>query len=112
MAGAALAMLHAPSGAQEQKLADTGAAVTYIQVKHILSNRCQVCHSATPQQQDVFEAPKGIRFDTPFEIATYAPKIKEQAVVSENMPPGNVTEITPSERKELGDWIAAGAKVP
>ena len=33
-----------------------------------------------------------------------------QAVLSNAMPPGNITEITPEERQVLAGWIADGAQ--
>ena len=39
----------------------------------------------------------------------HAPLISLQAVRSDAMPPGNVTDMTAAERQVLAAWIAAGA---
>jgi uncharacterized membrane protein len=47
------------------------------------------------------------------EIKKYAPRIRQQAVDSQNMPLGNETDMTPQEREKLGaglDALAAGQK--
>ncbi len=93
-------------------VAEAGAApVTFADVKHIVDQRCHVCHSARPQFPGFAEAPKGIMFDTPAQIKRLAPQILVQAVKTRTMPLGNVTEITEAERSALGSWIVAGSKL-
>jgi len=92
--------------------ADVAAApVAFAEVRHIVEARCQVCHSATPRFEGIAEAPKGVMFDTPAEIAAHAPQIYTQAVASRAMPLSNLTGITEEERQTLGVWIAAGSKL-
>ena len=55
--------------------------------------------------------PGGVAFDTPEEIAARAPRIRERAVVTRTMPPGNKTRITDYERAVLARWIERGAAV-
>ena len=86
------------------------AAPSFKEIKQIISSRCQTCHSEETSQPGIYEAPKGIKLDTAFEITTYAPKINEQVVVARLMPLGNVTEMTEEERKKIAAWFAAGAK--
>lgn len=86
------------------------APVAFSTVQGIIAQRCESCHSAHPAQPG-FSAPAGgIAFDQPAEIAKFAQRIKVQAVDSESMPLGNVTHMTPAERKTIGDWIQQGAK--
>ena len=85
--------------------------VTFVDIHPIIEKHCIQCHSATPTNKDFPEAPKGVMFDTPDEIKLYAAKIKQQAVLSNIMPLGNLTGITNGERQKLGAWIDAGAKV-
>jgi uncharacterized membrane protein len=54
----------------------------------------------------------GATFDNPEKIRTYAPKIRERAVLSTSMPLGNETGMTVEERAQLGAWINQGAKIP
>jgi uncharacterized membrane protein len=88
-----------------------GNPVAFPQVQQIMQARCQVCHSATPRYPGFDQAPKGVMFDTPAEIATHASQIYSQAVASRAMPLGNLTGITEEERKALGLWIASGSRI-
>ena len=49
--------------------------------------------------------PKGVLLDTPEHIATFAPALRVQAVLTHAMPPNNLTEMTPQERAILEDWL-------
>nr|WP_276583523.1 urate hydroxylase PuuD [Pseudomonas sp. RIT-PI-S] len=80
-------------------------------VHGVIQERCAVCHSAHPTSSLFSSAPAGILFDTPEQIQQLAPRIQAQAVSSQIMPLGNITQMTPEERKLLGDWIAAGANI-
>jgi uncharacterized membrane protein len=48
-------------------------------------------------------------FDTPEQILAHVARIRERAVVTRTMPPGNKTNITDAEREILRRWIAEGA---
>jgi uncharacterized membrane protein len=48
-------------------------------------------------------------FDTPDQIQKEAQRIYAQAVATEAMPIGNITEMTEAERQVLAAWHAAGA---
>jgi uncharacterized membrane protein len=67
------------------------------------------CHSAHPTQPGFPEAPNGVMFDTPQEIGARAGQIYEQAVVTKNMPLGNLTGITQDQRDLLAAWVQEGA---
>ena len=88
----------------------SGATVTFAQVQHVIDQRCTACHSSHPTRVSV--APAGITFDTAAQIKAQATLIKQQAVLTRNMPLGNVTRMTQAERDLLGRWIAQGAKIP
>lgn len=88
-----------------------GGAVSFAEIEPIVDQRCAVCHSATPTFDGIEEAPKQVVYDTPADISRFAPMIAQQAVHSDAMPPGNITEMTAAERELLARWIAAGAKV-
>jgi uncharacterized membrane protein len=107
LAIAALAIVIRP---QEKEAAASGPQVRFARVARIIDARCTACHSTQPTKVD--EAPLGIRLDTPDEIRRYAPSIRQQAVDSAAMPLGNVTGMTPAERRLLGRWIAQGAEIP
>jgi uncharacterized membrane protein len=47
--------------------------------------------------------------DSPDNIRRHARLIEINAVRSDAMPPGNVTQMTATERQILAAWLAAGA---
>ena len=53
--------------------------------------------------------PKGVLLDGPENIRRHAHLIEINAVRSDAMPPGNITEMTAEERQILAAWLAAGA---
>ena len=57
----------------------------------------------------MYANPKGVNLETPDNIVRNARGIKAQAVDSQIMPLGNLTEITDAERALLGAWVDAGA---
>ena len=80
--------------------------------KDVIGTRCMMCHTAEPVYEGLARAPKGVVFDDDEKIAAHAREIYLQAGRSHAMPPGNVTDITPDERKVLVAWyesaLAAG----
>ncbi len=74
------------------------------QVFAIVQQRCGVCHSANPTDF-VGAAPGGVEYDTLDLMKQHAPQMRVQAVISQAMPPGNLTEMTEEERTLLGAWI-------
>ena len=86
--------------------------VTFDEVRHVIDRRCAVCHSMEPADRSFGPAPGGVAFDTPAQIAARAARIRERAVVTRTMPPGNRTNMTEPERALLGRWLEAGAATP
>ncbi len=87
------------SGGQALASADT------VEVRRIVRERCQSCHSDTPSQPGFVSPPLGVMYDKLDEIIAQAPRIKAQAVDARLMPPGNLTGMTEHERGVLGAWI-------
>jgi len=83
--------------------------VTFDEARHVIDRRCAACHSAQPSDLSFGAAPAGVTFDTPAQIAARVPRIRERAVVTRTMPPGNKTHITDDERAILARWIELGA---
>jgi uncharacterized membrane protein len=83
--------------------------VVFADVRHVIDRRCAVCHSARPTDFTFGVAPAGVAFDTPEEVAARAARIRERAVVTRTMPPGNKTNITDRERALIGRWLDQGA---
>jgi uncharacterized membrane protein len=92
-------------------LAATDSA-TFDEVHSIIDRRCTACHSRQPADVSFGIAPGGVAFDTPAAIAASAARIRERAVVTQTMPPGNKTRITERERGILARWLDQGAPVP
>jgi uncharacterized membrane protein len=90
--------------------ADTDS-VTFENVRTIIDRRCAACHSRQPSDLSFGVAPGGVAFDTPAEIAASAARIRERAVVTETMPPGNKTRMTERERAMLARWVEEGVGV-
>jgi len=86
--------------------------VPFATAQAIVQKHCVMCHSATPTHAGFSAPPLGAIFDSPEHIRTYAPKIRERAVLSTSMPLGNETSMTVEERAQLGAWINQGAKIP
>ncbi len=101
------------------EVAESAAATTpseaagsdFATVNSVIQQRCAVCHSASPSSPMFSSAPAGVMFDTPQQIHLLAPKIHAQAVASQIMPLGNITQMTQEERELIGAWIAQGAQI-
>jgi len=104
----AIAWLSA-AGPRNAKAGAPPATPKFAVVTDIVLSRCSMCHTAEPVWTGIATAPNGIKLDEPAQIKLHARLIAINAVKSNAMPPGNVTEITPEERQVLAAWIAAGA---
>jgi uncharacterized membrane protein len=96
--------------------AATAAAVksnaqTFNEVNKIIQERCSTCHAAKPTSPMFSAAPAGVMFDTAEQIRLLAPRIQAQAVATQIMPLGNLTQMTQAERDLIGAWISQGAKL-
>jgi uncharacterized membrane protein len=76
---------------------------------NVIVSRCSMCHISEPVWPGVHAPPKGVVLDGPENIQRHARLIEINAVRSNAMPPGNITEMTPQERQILAAWLAAGA---
>lgn len=85
--------------------------VAFSEVHPVITERCASCHAGVPTQAGFSAPPAGVMLETPEQIAALATKIKQVAVDSEYMPPGNLTSITEVERALIGSWIVQGAEV-
>jgi uncharacterized membrane protein len=94
---------------QKRAEAPATAAVAFARVEDIVASRCSMCHAAEPVWLGIQGAPKGVLLDTPARIAAHAREIAVSAAWSSAMPPSNVTDLTPDERRLLSAWFAAGA---
>ena len=95
-----------------QAAAAPAEPVTFAMAQDIVLGRCSMCHTAEPAWEGLRFAPKYVLLDTPERIHAHSTEIYLQAARTHAMPPGNVTEITPEERKILALWVEAGAPGP
>jgi uncharacterized membrane protein len=97
----------APSAAEAAVPAS--GPVRFEDVRHVIDKRCGTCHSTQPTDLSFGPAPGGVRYDTPEQIVAYASRIRERAVVTRTMPPGNKTGMTEEERALLRRWVEVPA---
>jgi uncharacterized membrane protein len=96
-------------GSTDQAAAPAGpsaAAAPFDEAVLAIQSRCSMCHAAEPVWDGIAIAPKGIRLDTPEEIARHAEAIRMQSVITRAMPPNNITEMTLDERRAVAGWLA------
>jgi uncharacterized membrane protein len=69
-----------------------------------------MCHAAEPNWDGLHWPPKGVRLETPEDVARHAREIYLQAGVSHAMPPANLSYMEDDERAAIVAWFrAAGA---
>ena len=82
----------------------SGAVVTFDDVRAVVQNRCMPCHSESPTHPAFPAAPAGVVLDTDAQIVTEALRIHQQTVLNRSMPIGNLTGISEEERNIVGRW--------
>jgi uncharacterized membrane protein len=109
-----VAMASSPGGRARLGLAElpAGSAVTTLpappaHVADIVTGRCAMCHGATPYWEGIQIAPKGVMLDTPDAIARWKEAIRLHSILTHAMPPNNITGMTPDERRQVAEWVAA-----
>ncbi len=103
----AVALVPAP----RQIAPEQAAVASFAQVRSVIQQRCNTCHSAKPSEQTFTTAPAGVMFDTPEQIRSWAARIHARAVVNKSMPLGNLTGMTEAERVLLDTWYNQGAPI-
>lgn len=109
---ALLAFLIAPKTASLPAAEDASPgneAVSFERVQEIIVERCNICHSHSPNHPTAPVAPNGVMFDTAEQIEQWASRIHERTVVTRTMPLANLTGITDEERNILDNWFRSGA---
>jgi uncharacterized membrane protein len=99
-----------PAPAAQPAVAEVAGVVDFEKVHNVIRERCTVCHSSKPTSQLFSSAPAGVMFDTAEQIKQLAPRIQAQAVTSQIMPLGNITQMTQQERELIGAWVTTGAQ--
>jgi uncharacterized membrane protein len=87
--------------------ADAHANPHFQAAVEVVQTRCAMCHAAEPVWAGIAVPPRGLRLDTPDEIARHAKQIHVHSVMTRAMPPNNITDMTLDERRVLATWLAA-----
>jgi len=90
-----------PLTATEQRLAD---AASFEDIEIIVQGRCAMCHAREPSWDGLHWPPKGVVLETQSDIAKAARQIYLQAVLTNAMPPSNLTLMEDEERQTLKRW--------
>jgi uncharacterized membrane protein len=93
-----------------ERSSTTPSAPSFAAAVDVVTSRCSMCHAAEPVWAGFTTAPKAVHLDTPERIAVHARLIDINAVRSNAMPPGNVTEMTVEERALLASWLASRSR--
>jgi len=83
---------------------DIKTAVETAEVYAIVQQRCVQCHTAAPQFAGFTSAPLGVVLDSEEKLLLSAGRVYETVVVLRTMPPGNLSQITETERKLIATW--------
>ena len=75
------------------------------QALNIVKQHCVSCHAADPSNPAFKTAPAGVVLNNLASIRQHQANIISQAVMSQAMPLGNATKMTPEERSALGQWL-------
>ena len=70
----------------------------------VIHKHCAQCHSESPTYTGMPAAPGGLLLESDEQIKTARELILKQAVLTEVMPPANITKMTKEERAVLGAW--------
>ena len=102
LALAGLAFWLAPAPQTVEQKAEAARPVSFAEVKHVIDQRCAMCHNAQLQS-------KNVALHTPELVKQHAQQVYQQASVLKLMPLNNATQITESERALIARWYEGGA---
>ncbi|MCX8132942.1 MAG: urate hydroxylase PuuD [Roseococcus sp.] len=86
-------------------------APPFAEVQALVAAHCTSCHAARPSFEGIASPPKGVVLETPAELRRHAAAMRVQ-IETEAMPPGNLTDMTDTDRARIIAWIRAGARTP
>jgi len=104
-----LSTFNSPEPTEEAQLTriqqQFASAQGFEDVTGVVTGRCSMCHARGEVfWPGVHRAPKGVTLETEADIAEHAREIYLQAGRSHAMPPGNVSEMEPAERRMIVEW--------
>ena len=71
----------------------------------VIATHCQSCHSKTPSSTLFASAPLGLTLDTIQDVFTHKVSIIQRTVINKDMPLGNMSKMTDSERALVKSWL-------
>ena len=86
-------------------------SVSFGELRQVIIQRCNICHSAEPDHPTAPVAPNGVMFDTPDQIRQWAQRIHDRTVTNRTMPLANLTQMTDEERLLVDRWYISGAEI-
>ena len=92
--------------ASAQRFADADG---FAEVTDIVATRCVMCHASEPAYDGIHWAPRGVRLETPEQVALEARRIMVQAGLTRAMPPANASFMEPEERERIIAWYRAAS---
>jgi uncharacterized membrane protein len=101
-----LAVAYLSSFGPREETSEVVPKPSFAEVEQIVSSRCSMCHMKSPVWAGIAAPGGGISLDNTADIRRYAELINVAAVLSNAMPPGNITEMTTKERSMLARWLA------
>jgi uncharacterized membrane protein len=82
-----------------------GGNISDPDVLQIVHKHCTTCHAVNPTHESFREAPKNIVLESVAELKKHAAVVYSQTVQGRAMPLGNQTDMSETERAELGQWL-------
>ena len=86
------------------------ARSTFADAEDIVMSRCSMCHAAEPVWEGMPTAPRGVRLDTAEKFGCHAREIELYAVLTNAMPPGNITEHHRRRARQARGRAGAGSR--
>jgi uncharacterized membrane protein len=85
--------------------AGTPTSIGTGEIYAIVEQRCVACHAAVPKFPGLISAPLGVELDSEEKLLHYARRVYASAFLLRTMPLGNLTQMTESERQQIGAWF-------
>jgi len=82
-----------------------GGNIPDTDVLQIVHKHCTTCHAVNPTHESFREAPKNIVLESVADLKKHAAAVYSQTVQGRAMPLGNQTDMSETERAELGQWL-------
>ena len=82
-----------------------GGNISDVGILQIVHKHCTTCHALNPTHESFRAAPKNIVLESVADLKKHAAVVYSQTVQGRAMPLGNQTDMSETERAELGQWL-------